>query len=182
CSTVGADANADAEGGAADTGVRSSSSSSASTPLSGTFGAGGIRGVLGGPALPGSASAVVGAGGNACAVGSSCSALTCTRPANGAGGSAASQISAGESFRNVKLCDQPASLATVAFQIALPSGVGKAMPWSCSTLNTAVLLAGMPLMPCCSRCARSLSETVLLTSQSESWVSQPSEAWGWFNL
>ena len=36
-------------------------------------------------------------------------------------------------------------------------------------------------MPCDSRCARSLSETVLLTSQSASWVSQPSEAWGWFS-
>jgi len=31
---------------------------------------------------------------------------------------------------------------------SLPSRVGKAMPWSCSTLNTAVLLAGMPSMPC----------------------------------
>lgn len=129
----------------------------------------------------GLACAAPGAAGTCCAT-SPCSFSTCTWPANGAGRSAASQISAGESLRNVKLCDQPASLATVAFQIALPSGVGKAMPWSCSTLNTAVLLAGMPSVPCCSRCARSLSETVLLTSQRASWVSHPSEAWGWFSL
>jgi len=35
---------------------------------------------------------------------------------------------AGESFRKVKACDQPAALVTVAFQIALPSGVGCTMP------------------------------------------------------
>src|SRR3546814_4272226 len=77
------------------------------------------------------------------------------------------------------LFDPPLSLVTVAFQIALFSGVGCSMPWSCSTLNTDVLFAGMPSIPCESRCARSLSDTVLLTSQSASWVSQPSEAWGW---
>ncbi len=88
----------------------------------------------------GLACAAPGAAGTCCAT-SPCSFSTCTWPANGAGRSAASQISAGESLRNVKLCDQPASLATVAFQIALPSGVGKAMPWSCSTLNT------VPRMP-----------------------------------
>ena len=69
-------------------------------------------------------SATAGASGG----GSACSSSTCTRPANGAGRSAASQIIAGESFRKVKACDQPASLVTVAFQIALPSGVGCTMP------------------------------------------------------
>ncbi len=58
------------------------------------------------------------------------SGSTCTVPAKAAGRSDASQIIAGDSFRKVKLGDQPASLATVAFQIALPSGVARAMPWS----------------------------------------------------
>ena len=77
-------------------------------------------------ALRGKRIAIAGAGG----VGAPCSSSAGTRPANGAGRSAASQTMAGDSFRKVKLCDQPASLATVAFQIALPSGAARAMPWS----------------------------------------------------
>ena len=103
-----------------------------------------------------------------------------TDPANDAGRSPGSQISAGASRNRVNEWDQPVELVTVARQIALPSGVGCNMPWSWSTLNTAVLFAGMPSTPCDSRCARSLSETVLLTSHSASSVSQPSEASGWF--
>src|SRR5690606_26410618 len=63
-----------------------------------------------------------------CAGGPACSSSTCTRPANGAGRSATSQIIAGDTFRKVNACDQPASLVTVAFQIAFPSGVGCTMP------------------------------------------------------
>ncbi len=40
----------------------------------------------------------------------------------------------------------------------------------------------MPSTPWDSRCARSLSETVLLTSHRASSVSQPSEASGWFSF
>src|SRR5690606_1983891 len=63
-----------------------------------------------------------------CGVGPTCSSSTSTRPANGAGRSAVSQITAGDTFRKVNACDQPASLVTTAFQIALPSGVGCTMP------------------------------------------------------
>ena len=101
-----------------------------------------------------------------------------TVPANGVGRSPASQISAGARRSSVNKWDQPVLLVTVARQTALPSSVGCNMPWSCSTLKTAVLFAGMPSMPCDSRWARSLSETVLLTSHSASSVSQPSEASG----
>jgi len=110
---------------------------------------------------------------------SSVAASITTVPTNAAGRSLASQIKAGARRSRVRLCDQPELLVTVAFQMALFSGVGCNMPCSCSTLNTAVLLAGMPSMPWDSKCARSLSETVLLTSHKASSVSQPSEAWGW---
>src|SRR5574343_630685 len=89
-------------------------------------GTGAVGAVLGGTvsalSRPGASAA------GACGVGTPCSASACTRPANGAGRSAASQTMAGDSFKKVKLCDQPASLVTVAFQIALPSGVAKAIP------------------------------------------------------
>jgi len=104
--------------------VSLSRSSSAATPLS--VGIGTVGAMLGGAvsalSKPGASDA------GACGVGAPCSSSACTRPANGAGRSAASQTMAGDSFRKVKLCDQPASLVTVAFQIALPSGVAKAMP------------------------------------------------------
>ena len=106
-----------------------------------------------------------------------------TVPANGAGRSPDSQIKAGDRRRKVKLCDQPVPLVTVARQIAFPSGAGCTMPWSWSTVKTAVLFDGMPSMPCDRRCARNLSLTVLLTSQSASWVSHPSAGPpGWFSL
>ena len=105
-------------------------------------------------------------------------ASSATVPAKGSGRSPDSQTRAGARRSSVKLCDQPLSLLMVARQIALPSGVGCNMPWSWSTLKTAVLFAGMPSIPCDSRCARSLSETVLLTSHKASSVSQPSEASG----
>jgi inosine-uridine nucleoside N-ribohydrolase len=49
--------------------------------------------------------------------------------------------------RILRESDQPVVLVTVARQTALPSEVGWSMPWSCSTLNTAVLFAGMPSIP-----------------------------------
>lgn len=105
--------------------VSPSRSSSAATPVSVAMDA--IGAVLAGAASVPSTrgpSATAGASGG----GSACSSSTCTRPANGAGRSAASQIIAGESFRKVKACDQPVSLVMVARQIALPSGVGCTMP------------------------------------------------------
>ena len=57
-------------------------------------------------------------------------------------------------------------------QMALPSGVASAMPCSCSTLNTAVLLDGMPSIPWVSRWARSLSGTVY--SPATAYPGQPS--------
>ena len=72
---------------------------------------------------------------------------TMTVPEKAAGRAAASQISAGDSFRKVKLWDQPDSLVTVAFQMALPFELGSAMPCSCKTLNTAIFLSGMPSTP-----------------------------------
>src|SRR5690606_36602413 len=106
-----------------------------------------------------------------------------TVPANGAGRSPDSQIKAGDRRRKVMLCDQPVPLVTVARQIAFPSGAGCTMPWSWSTVKTAVLFDGMPPMPWDRRCARNLSLTVLLTSQSASWVSHPSDGPpGWFSL
>src|SRR3546814_1336820 len=71
-----------------------------------------------------------------------------TVPEKRSGRSPDSHISAGDKRKKVKVFDQPLSLVTVAFQIALFSGVGCSMPWSCSTLNTDVLFAGMPSIPC----------------------------------
>src|SRR3546814_7844307 len=62
-----------------------------------------------------------------------------TVPEKRSGRSPDSHISAGDKRKKVKVFDQPLSLVTVAFQIALFSGVGCSMPWSCSTLNTDVL-------------------------------------------
>lgn len=70
-----------------------------------------------------------------------------TVPAKGAGRSPDSQISAGARRNRVNEWDQPVVLVTVARQTALPSEVGWSMPWSCSTLYTAVLFAGMPSIP-----------------------------------
>src|SRR3546814_34137 len=70
-----------------------------------------------------------------------------TVPEKRSGRSPDSHISAGDKRKKVKVFDQPLSLVTVAFQIALFSGVGCSMPWSCSTLNTDVLFAGMPSIP-----------------------------------
>src|SRR5690606_1866577 len=121
------------------------------------------------------------AGGAASSPGRASSVVTV--PANGAGRSPDSQIKAGDRRRKVKLWDQPVPLVTVARQITNRTGAGCTMPWSWSTVKTAVLFDGMPSMPCDRRCARSLSLTVLLTSQSASWVSHPSDGPpGWFSL
>src|SRR5882672_9638212 len=53
---------------------------------------------------------------------------TRTVPLNGGGRSLVSHSSAGATFRNVKVCVQPLSLAMVALQIALPSGVACTIP------------------------------------------------------
>src|SRR5690606_2221518 len=110
---------------AVDGAVSPSRSSSAATP--GSVPADAIGAVLGGTTSMPSARGPSGTAG-ACAVDPACSSSTSTRPANGDGRSATSQIVAGNTFRKVNACDQPASLVTVAFQIAFPSGVGCTMP------------------------------------------------------
>jgi len=184
CTSIGIDDMTGAAGTSSDVGTCDGSisaikSSIASTAAVGAGVDGADSGVVG---CATGAGAESGASGDVLPSGSSVIASITTVPANGVGRSSVSQISAGARRSRVKLCDQPDSLVMVAFQMALPSDVGCSMPCSCKTLKTAVLLAGMPFMPCASRCARSLSETVLLTSHSASSVSQPSEAWGWFSF
>src|SRR3546814_17348204 len=78
----------------------------------------------------------------ACGVGSACSSSTCTRPANGAGRSAASQINAAQSFRNVKAYVQPASLVPGASQNTLASGAGCMQPCPFMSFKNAQLARG----------------------------------------
>src|SRR3546814_8915711 len=54
--------------------------------------------------------------------------LIATVPTKGSGRSPASQITAGAKRKKVNVFDHPLSLITVAFQMALPSGVGCSMP------------------------------------------------------
>ncbi len=71
-----------------------------------------------------------------------------TVPENTAVRSSASQISAGDSRSRVKLCDEPVSLVTVAFQMAFFSfWGGEQHPKVLQHVNTAVLLEGIPSTP-----------------------------------